>query len=45
MGDGQNRVGQEHAWSGVAHYFLDFLAHTKRITMHWTFAAGGFLFL
>ena len=45
MGKSQNRVGEEHARPGVAHYPPDFFTLSRHIAMHQAFAAGGLVFL
>ncbi len=40
MRNGQQRVRHEHARSGIAHYFLDFLTFSGGVAMYRTFAAG-----
>jgi hypothetical protein len=44
VGKGQDRMGQHHPWPGIAHYFPDFFAIYRCVTVHRTFAAGSFVF-
>ena len=43
--DGQERMGEEHAWPGVTHDLLDPCSPGRRIAVHGASAAGGFMFL
>ena len=45
VGEGQNRVGQQHPWSSVAHHFPDFFAVCRCVTVYWAFATGSFALL
>ena len=45
VSEGQNRVGQQHPWPGVAHHFPDYFAICRCVTVHRAFAAGSFVLL
>jgi len=45
VGDGQQRVGQEHARPGISHHFLDFSPLPRGVTVARAVAAGGFVLL